>query len=67
MAGRIIETMKQHTDTRPRLTVSLDEADRRALVTRAAERSLEQGRPVSVAEVVREALHRDLQPGGEAA
>jgi hypothetical protein len=55
------DTMSQaHDGTRPRIAIGLDEAERRDLVRRAAERSIRESRPVSVSEIAREALRRGL-------
>lgn len=57
-----MEHMKQssETATRPRLSLSLDDSERRALVVRAAAQSVSEGRPVSVAEVARDAMRKGL-------
>jgi hypothetical protein len=56
-------TMQQIGSEATRISVSLTPQERRDLVTAAARRSLEEGRPVSVSEVVRESIRRDLQKG----
>jgi hypothetical protein len=60
--------MKQRDEAdRVRVTVALDRTEQRALVQRAAELSIVQGRPVSLSEIARDVVRRGLQAAGPSA
>lgn len=46
-----------------RITITVPESDRRAIVEEAAHRSIESGRPVSLSEVMRDAWRTSHETG----
>jgi hypothetical protein len=52
----------EQTERSIRITVAVPEAEHRALLERVAARTREEQRPVALAEAVREALKRGLEP-----
>jgi hypothetical protein len=51
-------------EQKTRVTVNLGEHERRALLARAADRTVAEHRPVSLSEVTREVLQRGLDASG---